>query len=76
MVYRENKNNAPQNLKQDNIASNNRFSALGLNKVNCKDYTNEDENINVSNQGNHKLLKQQTTTIKIFKTTGCPFSRK
>ena len=37
--------------KKDNIASN-LLGALCLNNVNDKDFTNEDENINVSNPGN------------------------
>ena len=49
--------------KQDNIASN-LLGALCLNNVNDKDFTNEDENINVSNPGNQQILKQQATTIK------------
>ena len=58
------KTTPPQNPKQDNIASNNRFGALCLNNVNYENFTNEDENINVSNPGNQQILKQQTTTIK------------
>ena len=58
------KTTPPQNPKQDNIASNNRFDALRLNDVNYEDFTNEDENINVSNPGNQQTLKQQATTIK------------
>ena len=54
----------PQNPKQDNIASNNRFDAVCLNNANYEDFTNEDENSNVSNPGNQQILKQQTTTIK------------
>ena len=64
MVHRAKKNNATTNPKQDNIASNNRFGALCLNNVNYGDFTNENENINVSNPGNQQILKQQTTTIK------------
>ena len=63
--YTEKRNTMPpQNPKQDNIASNNRFGALYLNNVNYEDFTNKDENINVSNPGNQQILKQQTTTIK------------
>ena len=48
----------PQNPKQDNIASNNCFGALCLNNVTYEDFTNEDENINVSNPGNQQISKQ------------------
>ena len=48
------KTTPPQNPKQDNIASNNRFGALCLNNVNYEDFTNEDENINASNPETNK----------------------
>ena len=64
MVHREKKTMPPQNPKQDNIASNNRFDA----NVNYEDFTNEDGNINVSNPGNQQILKQQTTIIKNTKS--------
>ena len=57
------KTRPPQNPKQDNIASNNRFGAACLNNVNYEDFTNEDENINASNPENQQVLKQQTTVL-------------
>ena len=63
--YTEKRNTTPpQNPKQDNIASNTRIGTVCLNNVNYEDFTNKDENINVSNPGNQQILKQQTTTIK------------
>ena len=61
------KTTPPQNPKQVSIASNNRFGALDLNNVNYEDFTNEDENINVSNSGNRQVLKQQLLLSKILK---------
>ena len=51
------KTKLPQNPEQDNITTNNRFGAVCLDNVNYKDFTNENENINVSNPGNQQILK-------------------
>ena len=68
MVHREKKTTMqPQNPEKDNIASNNRFDAVCLNNVNYEDFTNKDENINVSNPGNQQILKQQLLQSKILK---------
>ena len=54
--YREKrKTTPPQNSEQDNIASNDRFGNLCLNNVSYLDFTNEDENINVSNPGKQQI---------------------